>query len=141
MKYLHSFLTLFFDSKRMNNIGNMNNVKSVAENNPPMTTVANGLCTSAPEPLLKAIGKNPSDATHAVMSTGLKRIFVPINTILIRFFIPDSCKRTNSATSTIPFKTATPNSAMKPTPALILKGIPRIDRKNTPPMADKGMAE
>ena len=42
--------------------------------------------------------------------------------------------------STMPFNTATPNKAMNPTPAEILKGIPRSQSANTPPMADKGIA-
>ena len=46
----------------------------------------------------------------------------------------------NSAISTIPFKTATPKSAIKPTPAEILKGIPRIQSAKTPPMAESGIA-
>src|SRR5262249_20894375 len=37
---------------------------------PPMTTVASGRCTSAPTPVLKAIGTNPRLATSAVISTG-----------------------------------------------------------------------
>ena len=41
----------------------------------------------------------------------------------------------------MPFKTATPNKAIKPTPADILKGIPLINKANTPPIAAKGMAE
>ena len=44
------------------------------------------------------------------------------------------------ATSTIPLSTATPNKAIKPTPADILKGIPRRYKANTPPIADKGIA-
>ncbi len=31
---------------------------------PPMTTVANGLCTSAPAPVAIAIGMKPRDATE-----------------------------------------------------------------------------
>ena len=41
----------------------------------------------------------------------------------------------------MPFKTATPNNAIKPTPAEILKGIPLNQRANTPPIAENGMAE
>jgi hypothetical protein len=33
------------------------------------------------------------------------------------------------------------NNAMKPTPAEILKGMPRKYNANTPPIADKGIAE
>ncbi|MNY14907.1 hypothetical protein D3C86_1480960 [compost metagenome] len=42
--------------------------------------------------------------------------------------------------STMPFSTATPNKAIKPIPALILKGIPRSISANTPPMALMGIA-
>ena len=41
---------------------------------------------------------------------------------------------------TIPFNTATPNKAINPTPAEILKGIPRKYKAQMPPMADKGIA-
>jgi len=41
----------------------------------------------------------------------------------------------------IPFNTATPNNAINPTPALILKGIPRIAKNNIPPIAESGIAE
>ena len=41
---------------------------------------------------------------------------------------------------TIPFKTATPKRAIKPTPADILKGIPLSSKANTPPIADIGIA-
>jgi hypothetical protein len=41
----------------------------------------------------------------------------------------------------MPFKTATPNKAMNPTPALILKDIPLKARNNIPPIAESGIAE
>ena len=119
----------------------MNSVRNVAINNPPITTVANGLCTSAPEPLLNAIGRKPKDATSAVISTGLNRTLVPIITILYRFFIPEDFRRLNSAIRTIQLSTATPNNAIKPMPALILKGNPLNARNRMPPIADKGIAE
>ena len=46
----------------------------------------------------------------------------------------------NVPINTIPFNTATPNKAIKPTPAEILKGIPLSNKANTPPIADMGMA-
>ena len=61
-------------------IGNTINVSNVADNNPPITTVANGFCTSAPPLVDKAMGKNPNDATAAVINTGLSLVFVPIKT-------------------------------------------------------------
>ena len=44
---------------------------------PPITTVANGRCTSAPVPVASAMGTNPSDATRAVISTGRSRVREP----------------------------------------------------------------
>jgi hypothetical protein len=40
---------------------------------------------------------------------------------------------------TTPFRTATPETAMKPTPALIENGMPRRNRAMTPPVIAKGM--
>jgi hypothetical protein len=42
--------------------------------------------------------------------------------------------------STMPLSTATPKSAMKPTPALMLKGMPRSQSASTPPTAANGTA-
>jgi hypothetical protein len=52
----------------------LSNVSIVLEMSPPITTVANGRCTSAPEPVETAIGMKPRLATKAVMSTGRKRL-------------------------------------------------------------------
>ena len=60
--------------------GSTTSVKNVADNKPPITTVANGRCTSAPEELDNAIGRKPSEATAAVNSTGLSLTLVPFNT-------------------------------------------------------------
>ena len=46
----------------------------------------------------------------------------------------------NSATNTIPLSTAIPNKAIKPTPALILKGIPLRAKNKIPPIVDSGIA-
>ena len=108
--------------------------------NPPITTVASGRCTSAPEPLLKAIGKKPSDATKAVIKTGRNLNLVPVITICFKSVKPLFFSLLNSAISTMPFSTATPKRAIKPTPALILKGIPRKAKKKIPPIAESGMA-
>ncbi len=131
----------FVFSNVMYNTGNTNNVSSVATSSPPITTVASGRCTSAPAPLLSAIGRKPSEATAAVMSTGRSLVLVPPRTTCFKFAIPSLRKRLNSEINTIPFNTATPNSAMNPTPALMLKGIPRIVKAIIPPMAESGMAE
>ena len=121
--------------------GNTKRVKKVAISKPPITTVANGRCTSAPAPLLTAIGRKPKEATKAVINTGRNLTFVPIKTIRFKSFIPSFFNRLNSAISTMPFNTATPNNAINPTPALILKGMPRSAKNKIPPMADNGIAE
>ena len=41
----------------------------------------------------------------------------------------------------MPLSTATPNSAINPTPAEMLNGIPLIHSSNTPPTMESGMAE
>lgn len=41
----------------------------------------------------------------------------------------------------MPFSTATPVSAMKPTAAVMLKGIPRSHSAATPPVTASGMPE
>ncbi|MNI38719.1 hypothetical protein D3C81_1213670 [compost metagenome] len=46
----------------------------------------------------------------------------------------------NVPIKTIPLSTATPNKAIKPIPALILKGMPRNINANTPPIALIGIA-
>ena len=53
---------------------------------------------------------------------------------------PSAFNLLNSDTNKIPFKTATPNKAIKPTPAEILKGISLAHKAKIPPMADNGMA-
>ena len=107
---------------------------------PPMTTVANGRCTSAPAPDEIAIGRKPMAAAAAVSITGLKRSDVPFFTSSSIFFIPVSFRCFRCSISTIPLSTAIPNKAMNPTPAEILKGIPRIHNATIPPTTDKGTA-
>jgi len=41
----------------------------------------------------------------------------------------------------MPLSTATPKSAINPTPAEMLKGIPRIHRNSTPPTIESGIDE
>lgn len=52
---------------------------------------------------------------------------------------PSCSRRRENETSTSPLRTATPNSAMKPMPAEMLKGMPRIQSAKTPPMVANGM--
>ena len=47
---------------------------TIALMTPPMTTVASGRCTSAPMPVLNAIGTKPRLATSVVISTGRSRV-------------------------------------------------------------------
>ena len=47
---------------------------TIALTTPPMTTVASGRCTSAPTPVLNAIGTKPRLATSVVISTGRSRV-------------------------------------------------------------------
>lgn len=61
----------------MYNAGNTSNVKMVEEIIPPITTVASGLCTSEPAPILNAIGTKPREATSAVIRTGRSLVKAP----------------------------------------------------------------
>ena len=60
--------------------GRTRRVNTVEVMRPPITTVASGRCTSAPELVDNAIGRNPRLATDAVMSTGLSRATAPSRT-------------------------------------------------------------
>src|SRR6266851_666036 len=91
---------------------------------PPITTVAKGLCTSAPAPVAIAIGIKPSDATSAVISTGLSRVSAPSRTASTRGS-PSPRSFSMNVIMTSPLSTATPESAMKPMAALMESGIPR----------------
>jgi len=62
---------------RWNRIYRTRNTSSditIAPITPPMTTVASGRWTSAPTPVLNAIGRKPKLATSVVMSTGRRRV-------------------------------------------------------------------
>ena len=96
---------------------------------------------SLPADVESAIGKNPSEATAAVAKTGRNRAAVPFKIRWVTSFSPSSRNLLKYAINTIPFNTATPNKAIKPIPALILKFIPRIHIPTTPPIAASGMAE
>jgi hypothetical protein len=66
--------------------------------------------------IANAIGKNPSEATKAVIKTGRKRTLVPIKTIRCKSVIPSDFSWLNSEINTIPFKTATPKRAINQHP-------------------------
>ena len=89
---------------------------------PPITTVANGRCTSEPMPVFRAIGTNPSAATSAVISTGRSRVKAP-STIASSSKRPCCLKSLMKDTNTKPLSTAIPESATNPTAADIEKGI------------------
>ena len=63
----------------------MSKVSMVEMISPPMTTVANGRCTSAPADVAIAIGTKPNDATSPVRNTGRSRCGVP--RVMIRFVV------------------------------------------------------
>ena len=137
----YSLLFVFFDSINLNNTGKTTKVSKVAVNNPPMTTVANGRCTSAPARVEIAIGKKPKAAAKAVNNTGRSRSVAPlmIKSCMDKFswcFSSLKC-----SINTMPLSTAIPNSAMNPTPAEMLKGKSRAHKNKIPPTAESGMAE
>ena len=130
-----------FVSKTLYKIGKTIIVKIVAVNKPPITTVANGRCTSAPADPEIAIGKKPKAAAAAVNKTGRNRSVVPFKINSLISFIPWCLSSLKCSINTIPFKTAIPKRAIKPTPAEILKGKSRIHKNKIPPTADNGIAE
>ena len=96
--------------------------KNVLLRMPPMTTVARGRCTSAPMLVASAMGTNPNEATSAVISTGRSRL----ETALDYGFLYGQTLRpelTDKAHQHQAVETATPESAINPTPAEIVNGI------------------
>ena len=112
-------------------------MSNVAEIRPPITTVASGFCTSAPEPVAIAIGTKPRLATSAVMTTGRRRIIAPSYAAFARS-MPLSINDWIDVTMTRPFRTAIPDRAMNPTAAEIEKGIPLRNSARTPPTSASG---
>ena len=121
-------------------MGSTTKVSRVDEIKPPITTVASGFCTSAPALVEMAIGRNPKEATKAVITTGLSLISVPFKTMANISVKPSFFNLLNSPINTMPFNTATPNKAINPIPAEILKGISLNKSANMPPIAEKGTA-
>src|SRR5690606_16014646 len=107
------------------NIGNTNKVNNVDVNKQPITTLARGRCTSAPAEAETAIGRKPKISVNAVSIMGRILRLVPSKILSFRLVIPSSFNSFNPLIITNPFKTATPNNTIKPTPAEMLKGIPR----------------
>ena len=107
------------------------------ESSPPITTVASGRWTSAPAPWEKAMGTNPRLATSPVIRIGRNRAMEARKTAS-RPATPSSINCRIAATRTRPSRTATPDSAMNPTPAEMLKLSPRTHKASTPPIAPSG---
>ena len=106
---------------------------------PPITTLARGRWISAPSPCEKAIGIKPKAATNAVINIARSRDnAVPRTTSAIN--TPCSLSCSAALTQTKLLSTATPNKAIKPTPAEILNGSPRNHNAKTPPDAATGTA-
>ena len=118
----------------------MINVSNVAVKRPPITTVANGRCTSAPAEADTAIGKKPSMAAVAVSKIGRIRSFVPKMILLFMSVTPSCLSELKRLISTSPLSTATPNNTIKPTPAEMEKDIPRKAKAKTPPIVASGTA-
>mgnify|MGYP006894100693 CR=1 FL=1 len=112
-------------------------MSSVEDTIPPITTVASGRCTSAPAPTLIAIGTKPRLATRAVIRTGRSRVRAP-SRIASPTGLPSWISDLMKVTITTPFSTATPDRAMKPTPAEIDSGMPRAASASTPPVSASG---
>ncbi len=119
--------------------GRTSSVSAVEVIRPPITTVASGRCTSAPVPVASAIGMKPRLATRAVIKTGRTRSIAPPMMAPSMSSPSSSCLRI-ALIITSPLRTATPESAMNPTDAVMEKGIPRIAKANTPPARAIGTA-
>ena len=117
--------------------GSTTSVSNVDETMPPMTTVASGRCTSAPMPVLIAIGRKPRLATSAVMITGRSRRMAAVRTASSTG-TPSSRSWRMVDTSTMSPRTATPDSATNPTPAEMLNGMSRSQRATIPPVKPSG---
>ena len=120
------FRFVFLVSTHLYKIGNTIKVKSVDVNIPPITTVANGRCTSAPADVDIAIGKKPRISVEAVSKMGLILRIEPFLIISLILNLPSDFSSLKPEISTNPLRTATPKSTIKPTPAEILKGISRM---------------
>jgi hypothetical protein len=119
--------------------GITSDVSKVEVMRPPMTTVANGRCISAPSPEDNAIGRKPKLATKAVIKTGRNRTNA-VSWHTAANGIPLLRRLSAALTQTNPFSTATPKRAIKPTPAEILKGISLKYNAMIPPDAAIGTA-
>ncbi len=86
------------------------------------------------------MGTKPRLATRAVISTGRRRVSAP-SRMAWPTGLPSSIRPRMKLTMTTPFSTATPDRAMKPTPAEIDNGSPRSASAATPPVSARGTPE
>ena len=86
-------------------------MSTVDEINPPTTTRASGRWISAPMPVDSAAGRNPITATMPDTTIGRKRISHP-RSIASRIGNPSPYACRIDDTSTTPFSTLTPKTAM-----------------------------
>ena len=90
--------------------------------------------------MFNAIGIKPSEATRAVVITGLNLVTAPSIIALSSNWFLEIKSRINE-TSTNPFRIAIPDNAIKPTAADIEKGMPRRYRAKIPPVSANGTPE
>ncbi|MNY18119.1 hypothetical protein D3C86_1514770 [compost metagenome] len=104
---------------------------------PPITTIANGFWVSEPTPVLIAAGIRPIAAISAVITTGRMRDTTPWCIASSRCILASRFLR-NSVIRITPFCIHTPNSAINPIPAEILKFIWVTCRASIPPINANG---
>src|SRR5690554_7705537 len=122
----HALTPLFMCgfAARAAKVGSTSRVNAVAVNNPPITTVASGFCTSAPAPVAIAIGMKPTMTTSAVVRTARRRLAAPAAAASIGKS-PALRRSRIACISTKPLSVATPDTAIKPTAADTEKEIGR----------------
>src|SRR5262249_56201156 len=106
--------------------------RRVVDTPPPIPPGASGRCTSAPAPVLVAIGMNPTLATSAVSSTVRRQAAHAFSTAAR----PDSPRVSEPRrydTTIMLFSTDTPDSVMNPTAAAIDTAISRTPTPPIPP--------
>ena len=101
-----------------------------------MTTVASGRWTSAPVPVAVAAGTNPTAATSAVLMRA--RSEASAACLTRSRGSRSSGSSTRFVVITMPVITETPQRAMNPTPAGMLKDNPRAHNEKRPPASANG---
>ena len=121
----------------MYNTRNTSSDITVALMTPPITTVASGRCTSAPMPVLVAMGTKPNAATSVVISTGRRRIRAACSMACSRSR-PRARSCRTVETSSMSSSTATPERTTNPTAAEMENGMSRTHRAINPPVQANG---